>query len=334
TFDYTHPDNIKALANAAAADPPKRPPANMLGVQELRMRHVRIQDLLSVRGHVSPLPPEIEVPLPRVEEIKMIYMSYANGIDKFLECHWFETKGLAYLLENKSLLSQYSALLDGFNDRNIHDPNVLAQVESREASVIWNTFTLCRSAHARILADDGSATPSNNDPELLYAVKRLSVIETMLTGSHLETNPVDLNSYPESDPTYRLPGLGGQIKIRELEFWQSIGRFLVFPGDDDPNDDTAQREKEAALLTCRGLLDTFENRDVIYSIAIARHIAKFQPGKIKTVPATADERDASSKLYVACRFLEDESRGKGTNQVIKRVAGMIVKYWEDPALMM
>ncbi|KAI5293853.1 hypothetical protein KEM55_006882, partial [Ascosphaera atra] len=208
-------------------------------------------------------------------------MSYAQGIDRFLECQWFETKGLIHLLENRQLLSQYSALLDGFNDRNIQDPTVLAQVESREASVIWNTFLLCRGAHAKTLADDGTAAPSNNDPELLYAVKRLSVIEALITGGLLDTNPVDLNSYPESDPAYRLPGLGGQIKIRELEFWQSVGHFLTLPTDDESNNES----KQAALLTCRGLLDTFENRDVIYSIAIARHIAKFQPGKIKAVPA-------------------------------------------------
>lgn len=224
-------------------------------------------------------------------------------------------------MSNSHLLSNYSALLDGFNDRNIRDPTVLALVESREASVIWNTMTLCRLAQSK-----EQESGANANAELLYAVKRLSVFETLITGTHLGVNPVAMDSYPESDPAYKLTGLGGQIKGRELQFWESVGRFLTISGDDI----NSVKDKDGALMVTRGLLDTFENRDVIYSIAIVRHIAKYQPAKLRPHFGSADEKDAGAKLYVACKFLEDESRGKGTNQVIKRLAGMAVKHWEEP----
>lgn len=291
------------------------------------MKPVKITDLLSVRGHVSPPPEATTVPPARIEEIKMIFMSYALAIDKFLECQWFEAKGVSHLLANPRLLSQYSALLDGFNDRNIHDPTVLARLESREASVIWETMTLCRIANSTDSESNGNA-PTNTDTELLYAVKRLSVYEALVTGAHLERNPVDLDNFPESEPAYQLPGLGGQIKGRELQFWESIGRYVTL----HDNDPSSLRQKDEALVVCRGLLDTFENRDVIYSVAIVRHIAKYQPRKLKPLTGSTDEKDAAAKLYVACKFLEDEARGKGTTQVIKRLCGMVVKYWDEPLM--
>ncbi|KLJ08449.1 hypothetical protein EMPG_16135 [Blastomyces silverae] len=302
------------------------PASIMYGAESLELKPVKVVDLLSVRGHLSP-PPEITtIPAPRVEEIKLVYISYAVAIDKFLECNWFETKGMTHLLANPRLLSYYSALLDGFNDRNIHDPAVLARVESLEASVIWETLTLTRVARTKEPDTNGSGTTTNTtDVELLYAVKRLAVFEALITGTYLDTNPVSLDSYPECDPAHRLPGIGNQIKAREIDFWESVGRYLTIP-EHDPN---AQKRKEEALTTSRGLLDTFESRDVIYSIVIVRHIAKFQPRKLKQTTASTDEKDAAAKLYVAVRFLEDESHGKGTNQVIKRLCGMVVKYWED-----
>ncbi|EEH45630.2 uncharacterized protein PADG_01780 [Paracoccidioides brasiliensis Pb18] len=301
----------------------------MFGLEDVQLKPVRVIDLLSVRGHVSP-PPEIKtIPASRIEEIKLVYLSYAMAIDKFLECTWFESRGMAHLLANTRLLSYYSALLDGFNDRNIHDPAVLARVESLEASVIWETLTLTRVACAKEPNTNGSGsssqTPTSTDVELLYAVKRLAVFEALITGSYLDANPVSLDSYPESDPAHRLPGIGNQIKAREVDFWESVGRYLTISQDDI----NSRKRKEAALTSCRGLLDTFENRDVIYSIAVVRHIAKFQPRKVKQTIASTDEKDAAAKLYVAVRFLEDESHGKGTNQVIKRLCGMVVKYWED-----
>ncbi|OJD15574.1 transcriptional regulatory protein moc3 [Emergomyces pasteurianus Ep9510] len=314
-----------ATHNTSEGD--QTPASTMYGTESLELKPVKVIDLLSVRGHFSPPPAEITtIPPPRIEEIKLVYISYAVAIDRFLECNWFETKGMIHLLANPRLLSYYSALLDGFNDRNIHDPAVLARVESLEASVIWETLTLTRIARSKEPDTNGNGTGTHTtDVELLYAVKRLAVFEALITGSHLETNPVSLDSYPECDPAHRLPGIGNQIKAREIDFWESVGRYLTV-SQDVPD---AQKQKELALTTCRGLLDTFENRDVIYSIVIVRHIAKFQPRKLKQTTASTDEKDAAAKLYVAVRFLEDESHGKGTNQVIKRLCGMVVKYWED-----
>ncbi|EER39839.1 C6 finger domain-containing protein [Histoplasma capsulatum H143] len=334
-FDYGTNAIDPALEGAASpkagthntSEGGQTPASVMYGTENLELKPVKVVDLLSVRGHLSPTPDITTIPASRIEEIKLVYISYAVAIDKFLECTWFETKGMVHLLANSRLLSYYSALLDGFNDRNIHDPAVLARVESLEASVIWETLTLTRVARTKEPDTNGNGTTTNTtDVELLYAVKRLAVFEALITGTYLDTNPVSLDSYPECDPAHRLPGIGNQIKSREIDFWESVGRYLTI-SEDEAN---AQKRKEEALAMARGLLDTFENRDVIYSIVIVRHIAKFQPRKLKQTTASTDEKDAAAKLYVAVRFLEDESHGKGTNQVIKRLSGMVVKYWEDP----
>ncbi|KAL1957825.1 hypothetical protein VTO42DRAFT_5543 [Malbranchea cinnamomea] len=302
------------------------PMANALeGAEKLQLRQASIEELLAVRGQIcQPLDPVTGTPA-RIEDIKLLFMSYAVGIDQFLECRWFESKAMPHLLANGHLLAQYAALLDGFNDPQISEPTFLALLESRETRIIWDTMALCRQVQAQNPPSD-SDPATTRDPELLSAVKRLSILEALMTGTTLEHNPVGVDVYPEADPTFRRQGLSGQIKGRELQFWDAIGRYLTI-SDDQPDCD---KKRDHALMWTRTLLDSFENRDIIYSIAVVRHIAKFQPRKLKPLVGSSDEKDTAAKLYVACKFLEDETLGKGTNQVVKRISGMIIAYWDQP----
>lgn len=246
----------------------------------------------------------------------MFLATYAPAIDKFLETRWFQEKALSQLLTNAQLMAEYSALIDAFNDRNLSDPAVLSRVESFEASVVWQSMSLCRNLANRM---NGSAT---QDPELITAAKRLDVFEALVTGEYLETNPLaQLLVQPLPNAT----SLAQQLHQRTIDFWISIGHFLTLHDDEA----SSAKEIDDTLARCRTLLDTYENRDVIYSIAIARHLGQRWADFPRSVPqpTTTDEKDAGAKLFVAQKFLEQEAAGKGTTQVIKRICGMVVRSW-------
>ncbi|EAW10617.1 putative C6 finger domain protein [Aspergillus clavatus NRRL 1] len=293
--------------------------ANPSEPSSFRVKRAQISDLLALRG-IPPPPPHPITSLPpnRLEEIKAVFLAtYAPAIDRFFETRWFSEKALGHLLANAQLMAEYSALIDAFNDRNLNDPNVVAQLESFEASVVWSTMTLCRHV---MNVSNGSL---GQDFDLLATASRLDVIEAMITGEHLDRNP--LAQFPNREPAASPPTLPDQLMQRSLDFWSSIGHFLTL----HDNEAISAKEIDDTLARCRTLLDTYENRDVIYSIAIARHIGQRWADFPHSIPqhVTPNEKDAGAKLYVAQKFLEQEAGGKGTTQVIKRLCGMVVRSW-------
>ena len=282
------------------------------------MKRVRIADLVALKG-IAPLRPPAVLPISpnRLNEIKAVYIAvYAPAVDKFLEVRWFEEKGLEHLTVNAELMSDLSALVEAFDGSDLADPNAVARLESLEASVVWNIMALCRHV---VGAADGSSEP---DYELATASARLDVLEALITGDHMESNVLEKSIPLDSanSPNFLL-----RMRQRILDFWSSIGHYLTLHDDEA----SSAKEIDDTLAHTRALLDTFENRDVIYSIAIARHLGQRWADFPNSLPQpiTANEKDAGAKLYVAQKFLEQEASGKGTNQVVKRICGMAVRSW-------
>ncbi|KUL91446.1 hypothetical protein ZTR_01770 [Talaromyces verruculosus] len=288
-----------------------------------RQEKVKIQDLLALQG-IAPPPPYPIVPIQqaRLDQIQTVYLhTYAPAIDRFLETRWFRDKGLSQLLTNAQLMAQYSALIDAFNDPKIDDIAVRGRVESFEASVVWDTMSICRSA--RNLVRNGSTEPMQ-EYDLLTTANRFDILEALITDDHLKDNPLRAD-LPRPPPTNLNP-LEGQLRTRSLNFWNCIGHFLTL----HDNEASSAVEIDETLARCRSLLDEIENRDVLYSMAIGRHLGQrlsdFHP---RNRPEnSSDERNANTKLIVAQRFIEDESKDKGTTQVVKRLCGMVHRLWE------
>lgn len=281
-------------------------------------KNLHVNDLLSLRG-IDPPPPHPIGNLPpgRLEEIQAVFLAtYAPAIDKLLEVRWYSEKALPTLMADSQLMADYSALIDAYNQWNYNDGNVLARLESFEASVIWRSMVLCRQVPG---AENGQY---GQDWNLLAANARLSAIETLLSWNHLERNELSRElgmdaATPPSPPD--------QFMQRQLDFWSELGEFLTL----HDNEASSAKQMDDTLGRCRQLLDTYENRDIIYSIAITRHLgqrwADF-PNSLPKVGST-NEKEAGTKLFVAQKFLEEEAEGKGTTQVYKRICCMAVRSW-------
>ena len=182
--------------------------------------------------------------------------------------------------------------------------------------MVWAMIGMCRQVAGNSPVDE------QDDKDGVYdAAKRMEIFENLVTGEYLESSSAPSQASEESNGT----ALNDQLKTRERDFWRLVHTFLTVRDDEA----SAAKEIDDTLASCRSLLDSRENRDVIYSVMVARHvgarISEF-PENLPQ-PANNDEENARTKVFVAKKFIEDESNGKGTNQVVQRLCGMAHRSW-------
>lgn len=283
-----------------------------------------MEDLLALGGiSAPPAASTYAIPPTTLDEIKKIYAAiYAPAIDKFLETRWFQVRGLSHLLHNSPLVGQYAALVArlGIVTTVPHYYQIMTATHSLEASVIWATMCLCRPVANASNLPNGQMNSLDAADGVHDACRRLEMFEHLISGQYL-------TSEPPANPEMARNGtvFDEQLKVRERDFWRLMHKFLTIRDDEA----CSAKDIDEALGACRNLLDSRENRDVIYSIAIARHLgqrmAEF-PDNLQQ-PTSNDEHDARARLYVAKKFIEDEANGKGTNQVIQRLCGVAMRSW-------
>lgn len=288
------------------------------------VKRTKMDDLLAIGG-VPPPPPAAPASISpaNYDEIKSVYSSvYAPGIDKFLETRWFQLRGLSHLLHDARLCEQFATLMSRYNV-DPSNPNfypITAATHSLEATVIWGMMGLCRQVANTPNPTNGQVNYLEVNDGVHDAARRLEIFETLVSGQYLDVEPLTASESTRNGTVF-----DEQMKSREREFWRLMHTFLTIRDDEA----SSAKEIDDTLGNCRNLLDSRENRDVIYSIAIARHLgqrmAEF-PDNLQQ-PASNDEQDARAKLYVAKKFIEDEATGKGTNQVIQRLCGMAMRSW-------
>ena len=220
------------------------------------------------------------------------------------------------------MVDQFAHLMARFKIDQ-HNPSyyqVTMATRSLEASFVWSLMGLCRQAANASNPTNGQVSHPEVDDGVKDAAARLDVFEKLVSGEYLDTEP-----QPQVEETSNGTALEEQLKYRERQFWRLMYTFLTIRDDEA----SSAKEIDDTLGSCRTLLDSRENRDVIYSIAIARHVgqrmAEF-PDNLQQ-PSSNDEQDARTKLFVAKKFIEDEANGKGTNQVIQRLCGMAMRSW-------
>lgn len=290
----------------------------------------KIEELLDVGGVPPPdYKPLSSLPSSLLDAIKNLYNgTYANAIDKFLETRWFSTRALTHLLADQNLCERYAHLIQRFENSaaNPTDYRQLMLTQSLEAHVIWHTLHLCRQVSAKSV--NSSANYIEINEGVHDAAKRLEVFETLVTNQYLDGEPLSSINQPTGPQNGHM--LETTLKFRECEFWRLISKFLTIRDDEA----AAANQLDDTLAELRKVLDSRENRDVMYSIAIARHIGQRMADGSKPLglgdrggELDNDENDPRNKLKVAREFVELEAGGRGTTQVVQRICGMAIRSW-------
>ena len=283
------------------------------------VKSIAMEQLFSLND----VPPQFEAreapppnSMPSQKEIDDFYrLHYAPGLDKVFETTWYKSRGMAVLKQDSSLMDFVWQCMERMRART-DDVASIQACQSLEARLVWQLASMPRFAHP-----PSSANGASNDQLTMDLLLRIDIVEHLLTGQYLPRARVP--SPPGPEPHYAdQPG-----KHAHLNFWHQLGRFTSTL--DEGSDPNGVREINDALGILRGLLGMLENRDVLYSLAIARHIGgrllEFNPPQ-HVVPQTGDPDDEVKKLQIAQQFVELEDQ-KGTTQVIQRICGMAIRSW-------
>lgn len=244
------------------------------------------------------------------EEIKMMFLrEYARGIDQLLETDWYSKKGLVQLMQDGKLRSTFAGLLELMRTTTANDYEAIQKIPPIESKIIWKLMCMPRVIFDRAKNDQ---TNPFSDTQLQEVLHRLQIVEALICNITLDGTLA--SGLPRAnDPTMNKYD-------RQLKFWRFVGELLTV----SPH----QRDRvDSYLFELRKMLDIYENRDVLYSIAVVRRFALAPPPEPKTLAEAAKiTRDIRSQK-IAKKFIEDEAAHKGTTQVMQRICGMVVRSW-------
>ncbi|KAG4443579.1 hypothetical protein IFR05_000956 [Cadophora sp. M221] len=312
-YDYTNAID-PALADVAAA-----PPVNTTAppYQTTSPAKRQVSELLDQQPQPPRMSRDIINDPSSIDEVKHLYYSiYAPGLENFIESKWYSNKGLNRLLSTKHLMEQFGCLLFHFAKTSQEDPKEMIYTGSVESRTVWTLATMVRGSEP-IGTKETKTVPPNDD--VTEATNRLDVFETLLTGRVAAVNPL----------TAPINGSTDHHRLRELEFWHTLGNFVVLPYEDN----NAIKDVDDTLSALRNLLDGRENRDVLYSIAVIRGLGqRVSEYTDNDTPLHLDESDNKSKLLVAKKFVSDEAAGSGTTNVIRRLCDLAARSWATPSL--
>lgn len=294
-----------------------------------------------------------------LDEIKYLYRSqYAPGLDQFLECNWFGQHSLPYLLDNTHTLVLFANLLQLFQDTTPEQYDNMRKLPSAESELVWELMKLARCVPADL---------ADQSPELQVVLNRLLVVEHLTTGQVMPEGPVapeviantshvkhparvafwkHLSSFVSHRKPVSTSSNTSSSRATPATANSSSDSAVVDPAiSTDPSSESwTPADARAALTKMRSVLGEQENRDVLYSMAVVRHLGPRFPGEVGPgLSAGADNGDGSGsgngngnaatdkqeldRLRVAKRFLEDEASGNGLTQVVQRLCGMAVRSW-------
>ncbi|PSK37509.1 hypothetical protein B9Z65_2251 [Elsinoe australis] len=313
-----------ALANPAPVPAPPPATAPDTGISELRpfrkRKPIWIEDLFLADGASPSTLPAYDPSAPppsdaEIVDIKALFTNqYAPALNTFFETTWYTEHGTVYILTRSSDVQFLAHCSRIFKSRPASTSSEGTSIPSIETKLVWILATLARRAW--------EATQSA-DTQLADLLHRLDVLEHLVIGAILPTNLVPpAPQSPKNPPPDAVP----TQDFLSHSFWYHLGTFAA---QDDCIPTYHQQSNANHLITTsmssmRQILSVLENRDVLYSIAIARHIGgrleKLDDGRT-LVGRSSDPEEAMNKFGVAWRFLGDEEV-VGTTGVVRGLAGM------------
>lgn len=276
---------------------------------------MKVDDVITAMGAAPPETSLTPTPQSIQELTKIYYEIYVPGLCQFFDSQWYNFKSdgpnsVAIFLHNRQLISLLGSFLVSLHTVNA-DPTHTAYCGHLETRVVW---ALAKLAYT---VPPGSNLPHDDplpDDDAREVRNRLLVLETLLNGESLSTNPL-IPVPKNADPQTR----------KEFEFWFSLAEFLRLP-------DFAERDQHLRKL--RVLLDGRENRDVLYSIAVIRQLSpRFEPGWEDKVPDHLSEKEPLNQLHVAIQFIKAEAASTGgTTNVVRQLAFLATRALISPGM--
>lgn len=273
---------------------------------------MRLDDLFAIKGNPpTPIPVAQGINDVIQHQVAQVWRSnYAQGFDRLLETSWFVQRGEQHVFEDPDLVWEFTNFY-----MMVSDPSQARgpTVHSQEARLIWRLAKLCQT---QILTPNGTSSMVSDEAD--QASRRLLVVEAILTGNILDVNPLP-SSMHFNTPVMPTLSLQNQLEERQLEFWHCMGQFASTP----INDNTAPIN-DATLGRARMVLDSYENRDVLYSIAVVRQIGE----RYGAMQDPQSDRQDRAAYFVARGFVETEAMS-GSSQVFQRLGEMAIRLWTD-----
>jgi hypothetical protein len=290
-------------------------------------KKMKVDELIALGGsapELSSAPPPSET---LDEMTRLYYEVYAPGLAHFFESRWYSfankvdaANSTTLLHGNQALVSVFASFIQTISKIKSTDPADMVSSGHLESSVIWSLARLPLSAAlAQRQLHPGTAPAEDDGWE---ARGRFQVFQALLEGENLMSNPLTPPHAASIDP----------VRRNEFEFWFQLGNFLLQATSSSGHDDIRARER--CLHSMRSLLDSRENRDVIYSIAVLREFTRHWDAihNEQNVPQRLEESDPRSRLAVATRFIRDESTATGTTNVIRRFSELAYRAYVRPGV--
>lgn len=285
------------------------------------VRKMRIHEIIDQLGP-SPPPQQIIHNEETFSNITKVYHEmYATGLSAFFETTWyyFGENGKMSFPRDPRLVEQMATFLKILEAVKANDHAQMAYSGILETRLVWELAqTVYRTPEAPS-SGMRMSLPAEGDPG--EARNRVKVVEALLCGDYLSTNPLSR------------PVTGAEPqRARQYDFWYSLADFVRIR--EHPESAQAFKERDDVLTRMRHLLDGRENRDVLYSIAVVRELSpSFGPSYAISLPQHPDETDPKSRLAVASKFILDESQVTGgTTNVVRRFSDIASRAFVNPGV--
>ncbi|KAG5914745.1 hypothetical protein E4U42_000342 [Claviceps africana] len=283
-------------------------------------KKMKITEIIDLLGPAPP-PQQISHTEDTFNEITKVYHEmYAGGLSAFFETNWyyFVENGNMSFPKDASLIEHMATFLKILEAVKANDHSQMAYSGILETRIVWELACVAYQTPERsnqamrvVMPPDGDAAEARN---------RLHVVDTLLCGEYLLTNPL---APPLSDADVH--------RTRQFDFWYTLAEFIL--RRDNPDSPHAVQAREDALSRMRHLLDGRENRDVLYSIAVVRELAPSYGPSYGTPPQHLDESDPKNRLAVASKFILDEAQVTGgTTNVVRRFSDIASRAFVNPAV--
>lgn len=248
---------------------------------------------------------------------------YAGGLSAFFETNWyyFADNGKMSFPRSPELINNMGQFLRVLESVKANDHAQMAYSGALETRIVWQFAETAKWATSivKTMSTVRVALPEDGDP--IEAKNRLQVVEALLCGDYLDSNPL-CPPFQHHDT----------VRVRQFDFWYHLAEFVR--KRDNPNAQPSVKARDEVLNRMRHLLDGRENRDVLYSIAVVRELAPhFDPNYAHSVPQHLDETDPKNRLAVASKFILDESQVTGgTTNVVRRFSDIAARAFVNPGV--